>query len=74
MSETKYSFAKLAGILKSAAALLKMQWNAGTSHPRLYDQFDPKDAQALFTQAASQLEILREQLPNLYGDFPRLLL
>ena len=36
MNEVVNSFAKLAGILKAASGLLKMQWNPGEKHARLY--------------------------------------
>jgi predicted nucleotide-binding protein len=70
MNEATNAFAKLAGILKSAKALLKLQWEPGTARATLYDQFDPVDAKACFEGAAKQLEILRRQLPSLYDDFP----
>jgi hypothetical protein len=72
MNEASNAFAKLAGILKSAQALLKLQWNPSTPRARLYDQFDPLDAKTCFEGAAKQLEVLRNQLPSLYDDFPQI--
>jgi predicted nucleotide-binding protein len=70
MNDAKNSFAKLAGVLKSAKALLDLRWNPGERHAQLYETFDPKFSKAYFVQAATQLEILRQHLPDLYGDIP----
>jgi predicted nucleotide-binding protein len=69
MNEAVNAFAKLAGVLKAANALLTLVWNPGRNERALSD-FAPKDAEAYFVQAARQLKILRHQLPALYEDFP----
>jgi predicted nucleotide-binding protein len=69
MNEAVNAFAKLAGALKAANALLKLVVNPGRNELP-YKQFAPKDAEAYFLQSARQLEILRHQLPALYEDFP----
>jgi len=68
--EVRAAFAKLAGVLKGAKALLTLSWNRGTKHAALYEQFDPIDAGSYFTQAERQVTLLREKLPALYGDYP----
>jgi predicted nucleotide-binding protein len=72
VSEVVFAFAKLAGILKAANGLLKLQWNPGEKNASLYEQFDPKDSRSYFTQTADQLKILRDLLPALYSDFPEI--
>jgi hypothetical protein len=70
MNEATNAFAKLAGILKSAKALLKLQWNPSTAHANFYEQYDPVEAKPYFDGVAKQLEVLRGVLPSLYEDFP----
>jgi hypothetical protein len=46
MDDVIFAFAKLAGVLKAASALLKLQWDPGSPRSTLYEQFNPKDAKA----------------------------
>src|SRR6185437_2164961 len=62
------AFAKLAGARKTVEALLRMT-DGPPNHPRPAQLFTPDDAAASFKSVASQLEILKERLPDLFQDF-----
>ena len=71
MNDTKDAFARLAGILKATQRLLEDS-SAGELHRRPIGNFRPQDVELYFQGAERQLQILREQIPALYGDFPHL--
>jgi hypothetical protein len=69
MNDVAIAFAKLAGILKAAQATLSIKPDGG-SRPIM--NFPPSEAGQLFEQAAAQIQILREHVKSLFGDFPEI--
>lgn len=69
MSNPAVIFAKLAGVLKSVKTLLH-QSSVGRSRPTM--NFSPTDVQCYFEVANSQVSLLRENLQELFGDFPEI--
>lgn len=67
MNDIPLAFAKLAGILKSVHSLL-----AQKEGNRAVWAFSKVDAEAYFRGSVGLLEILRKQLPQLFGDFPQI--
>ncbi|WP_111932347.1 TIR domain-containing protein [Paraburkholderia bryophila] len=62
------AFAKLAGVVK--AARQQLDETKGTERaPRAQQAFAPGYVREYFESAHRQVEILRQQLPHLYGDF-----
>jgi len=70
LSDIKIAFAKLAGVLKAMKTLLDHRSGHNLSRPT--QQFSPRNVGENFQIAERQLTVLRERLPALYGDFPRL--
>ena len=64
------AFAKLAGILRAVERALEQKSGRRDDVPLRH--FRPDDAGPYFRGAASQIEILRKELPDLYGDFPEI--
>ncbi|MCU7804984.1 MAG: nucleotide-binding protein [Candidatus Thiodiazotropha sp. (ex Lucinoma borealis)] len=67
MDNSQTALAKLAGVLKSVQTLLE-QTKRGDARP--IDNFSPDDVKPYFEMAYAQLGVLKESLPELYGDFP----
>ena len=69
MNTVATAFAKLAGVVKVARQ--QLDETKGTERaPRAQQTFAPSYVRDYFESAHRQVEILREQLPLLYGDFP----
>lgn len=69
MNTVSTAFAKLAGVIK--ATRQQLDETRGTDRaPRAQQTFAPSYVREYFESAHRQIEILREQLPLLYGDFP----
>jgi predicted nucleotide-binding protein len=66
MSNPTTTFAKLAGVLKSVQTLLE-QTKMGDALP--ISNFSPDDVKSYFDTTYTQVNILKENLPELYGDF-----
>jgi predicted nucleotide-binding protein len=70
MREVVNAMAKLSGIRSAtAAALVENIARNRSLGPRFIDNFRPDAVGHYFTTAASQLDVLRRELPDLYGDF-----
>ena len=70
MNEIAAAFAKFAGIRRGLQSLLDETRARGVDKP--YTNFSPEDAGPYFTASAKQLQVLKERLPELYGDLPEL--
>ena len=66
MSNSTTAFAKLAGVLKSVQTIVE-QAKLGSVHP--INCYPPDEVKKYFDTALNQLNILKENLPDLYGDF-----
>jgi predicted nucleotide-binding protein len=66
MASIQAAIAKLAGIKKAVDLILAK----GVPGHRPIGNFSPEDVAFYFGGAAKELEVLREALPDLYGDFP----
>jgi predicted nucleotide-binding protein len=69
MSSPTIALAKLAGVLKSVQTLLEQTKRGNT---RAIGNFSPDDVKSYFETSFSQLKVLKETLPDLYGDFPEI--
>lgn len=67
MGRVNTAMAKLAGIRKAIQAMLD-EIRTRTSRP--YEHFRPDQVSHYFTSALKELDVLREELPNLYADIP----
>lgn len=67
MSDVSVAFAKLAGIQKAMRALLDETTRRGG---RPIANFAPREVEPYFTGVVEQLQVLREQMQTLFGDFP----
>jgi predicted nucleotide-binding protein len=67
MDETRISFAKLAGIKKAVESVLAV--SSGVAG-RSIRSFSPSGVAHYFIGALGQLAVLKDRLPELYGDFP----
>jgi len=65
MNPLSIAITKLAGIRVAVLATLKEEASPG----RLRTSFRPENVGHYFQQAAAQVEFLREQVPELFGDF-----
>ncbi len=71
MNDVSIAMAKLAGIQKSVrSALTEDQGRNPGGIPQYARSFKPSDVGYYFTQAALQLEVLKNSLPEWFGDFP----
>jgi predicted nucleotide-binding protein len=71
MNNVAIALAKLAGILKAVQAVLDASRRDQYS-TRPQQNFLPSDVRQYFEQAATQVEILREEMKPLFGDFPQI--
>jgi len=69
MSNPTIALAKLAGVLKSVKTFLE-ETKRGNARP--IGNFPPNDVKSYFDTSLTQLNVLKETLPELYGDFPKL--
>lgn len=69
MSNPTTALAKLAGVLKSVKTLLE---ETRRDKGRPIGNFSPNDVQSYFITSLTQLNVLKETLADLYGDFPEL--
>jgi hypothetical protein len=69
MSNPTIALAKLAGVLKSVKTFLE-ETKRGNALP--IGNFPPNDVKSYFDTSLTQLNVLKETLPELYGDFPEL--
>ncbi|MEO5690100.1 MAG: nucleotide-binding protein [Burkholderiaceae bacterium] len=70
MSEITDAMAKLAGIQRSLSDLIKGNDKAAQDRGRLYiPSLRHNEVGHYFAQTAKTVDVLREALPNLYGDF-----
>jgi hypothetical protein len=67
MNEVANAFAKLAGIRRALEAVLEER---GRRSELPIQNFARQDAGSYFSGAAQQVQVLRERLPDLFGDFP----
>lgn len=67
MNAIAVAMAKLAGIGKAVAATLDDEFKKSGQRP--LENYSVAQVGKYFTSAADQLAVLREQLPDLYGDF-----
>ena len=72
MSNPSTAFAKLAGVLKSVKTLLEQTKRSDVRSIRPKSNFSPDDVKHYFDMALTQLNVLKENLPDLYADFPEI--
>lgn len=66
MSNIRTAYAKLAGVLKSVQSIVL---NAKSVGRRPISNFRPSEVKAYFETASTQLNVLKENISELYGDF-----
>lgn len=73
MADLTVAFAKLLGVQRAVAAVLadNNEQSAARGVRRLPNRH-PDEVQGYFNSTATVLQVLRESLPDLYGDFPPL--
>ena len=70
MNEVSIAFAKLAGVRKVLQAVLDNREGARRDRP--VGNFSPREVGQYFAGAVQQVQILRDQLPALFSDFPEI--
>ena len=70
MDDVTSAFAKLAGTLKGVKALLAKK--PLSLAPRPIENFPADDAANYFNTASREVEVLRKELPKLFGDFEKI--